>query len=84
MAEYNHGPTGVLKNAFDGAHAEWVRKPVAFVGYGGVGGARAIEHLRGVVIELEMASIARCPYRDCAVLIGCARRVTPGRLPVPR
>src|SRR5580704_409116 len=57
VAEYNHGPTGVLKNAFDSAFVEWQRKPIAFVGYGGVGGARAIETLRGSVIELQMAPI---------------------------
>ena len=57
VAEYNHGPTAVLKNAFDSAALEWRRKPIAFVGYGGVGAARAIEHLRGVAIELQMAPI---------------------------
>jgi NAD(P)H-dependent FMN reductase len=57
VAEYNHGPTAVLKNAFDNAFLEWNRKPIAFVGYGSVGGARAIEHLRGVAIELFMAPI---------------------------
>jgi len=57
VAEYNHGPTAVLKNAFDSAFHEWKRKPVAFVGYGGVGGARAIEQLRGVAVELQMAPI---------------------------
>ncbi|HWF95303.1 MAG TPA: NAD(P)H-dependent oxidoreductase [Xanthobacteraceae bacterium] len=57
VAEYNHGPTAVLKNAFDSALIEWQRKPIAFVGYGGVGAARAIETLRGVVIELQMAPI---------------------------
>ena len=68
VAEYNHGPTAVLKNAFDSAFLEWRRKPIAFVGYGGVGGARAIETLRGVVVELQMApirpevNIAREPY----------------------
>jgi NAD(P)H-dependent FMN reductase len=56
-AEYNHGPTAVLKNAFDSAAYEWNRKPIAFVGYGGVGGARAIEHLRGVAVELQVAPI---------------------------
>jgi NAD(P)H-dependent FMN reductase len=55
--EYNHGPTGALKNAFDSAFVEWRRKPIAFVGYGGVGAARAIETLRGVVVELQMAPI---------------------------
>jgi NAD(P)H-dependent FMN reductase len=68
VAEYNHGPTAVLKNAFDSALNEWQRKPIAFVGYGGVGAARAIETLRGVVIELQMApirhevNIAREPF----------------------
>jgi NAD(P)H-dependent FMN reductase len=57
VAEYNHGPTAVLKNAFDSASLEWQRKPIAFVGYGGVGAARAIETLRGVVIELQMVPI---------------------------
>lgn len=56
-AEYNHAPTAVLKNAFDSANFEWIRKPIAFVGYGGVGGARAIEHLRGIAVELQMAPI---------------------------
>jgi NAD(P)H-dependent FMN reductase len=56
-AEYNHGPTAVLKNALDSAFVEWNRKPIAFVGYGGVGGARAIEDLRGIAIELQMAPI---------------------------
>jgi NAD(P)H-dependent FMN reductase len=56
-AEYNHAPTAVLKNAFDSASFEWNRKPIAFVGYGGVGGARAIEHLRGIAVELQMAPI---------------------------
>jgi len=57
VAEYDHGPTAVLKNAFDGASLEWQRKPIAFDGYGGVGAARAIETLRGVAIELQMAPI---------------------------
>ena len=57
VAEYNHGPTAVIKNALDSAYYEWQRKPIAFVGHGGVGGARAIEHLRGIVIELQMAAI---------------------------
>jgi NAD(P)H-dependent FMN reductase len=56
-AEYNHGPTAVLKNALDSAQLEWRRKPIAFVGYGGVGAARAIEVLRGVAVELQMAPI---------------------------
>lgn len=57
VPEYNHGPSAVLKNALDSAFLEWQRKPIAFVGYGGVGAARAIETLRGAVIELQMAPI---------------------------
>ncbi len=56
-AEYNRGPTGVLKNALDHAYREYNRKPIAFVGYGGVGGARAVEQLRLIAIELQMAPI---------------------------
>ena len=56
-AEYNRGPTAVLKNALDYAFQEWINKPVAFVGYGAVGGARAVEHLRLSAIELQMAPI---------------------------
>ena len=58
-AEYNHGPAPVLKNALDYAYNEWSNKPVAFVGYGGVGGARAVEQLRLNAIELQMARFAR-------------------------
>lgn len=56
-AEYNHAPTGVLKNALDNAYVEWVRKPVAYVGYGSVGAARAIEQLRLIAAELQQVSV---------------------------
>ena len=55
--EYNHGTSGVLKNALDWVYQEWNNKPVAFVSYGSVGGARAVEQLRLNVIELQMAPI---------------------------
>jgi NAD(P)H-dependent FMN reductase len=55
--EYNHGYTAVLKNAIDWLYAEWINKPVGFVGYGGVGGARAIEQLRQVAVEMQMFPI---------------------------
>src|SRR5258708_1725685 len=54
-AEYNRGLPAVLKNALDYAYKEFNRKPAAYVGYGGVGGARAVEQLRLVNIELQMA-----------------------------
>jgi len=55
--EYNHGTSAVLKNALDYVYAEWNRKPAAFVGYGGLGGARGVEQLRLVTIELQMAPL---------------------------
>lgn len=56
-AEYNHSVTGALKNALDQAYKEWNRKPAAAMGYGGVGAARAIEHLRGIAVELQMVPL---------------------------
>ncbi len=55
--EYNRGPSGVLKNALDWVYQEWGRKAVAFISYGTVGGARAVEALRISAIELQMAPI---------------------------
>jgi NAD(P)H-dependent FMN reductase len=55
--EYNHGYSSALKDAFDSVYHEWNNKPVAFVGYGSVGGARAVEQMRTVSIELQMAPI---------------------------
>jgi NAD(P)H-dependent FMN reductase len=56
-AEYNHGYPAVLKNAMDWTFVEWRRKPITFIGWGSVGGARAIEQLRGVAVEFEMAPL---------------------------
>jgi NAD(P)H-dependent FMN reductase len=56
VAEYNHSITGVLKNALDQAYKEWNRKPFTAIGYGGTGAARAVEHLRGIGVELQMVS----------------------------
>ena len=55
--EYNHGYPAVLKNALDHLYREWNQKPIAFVSYGSVGGARAVEQLRQVAVELQMAPI---------------------------
>ena len=55
--EYNHGTSGVLKNAIDYLYAEWNNKAVGFVSYGNAGGARAVEHLRLVSGELQMADV---------------------------
>ncbi|MFI0509461.1 NADPH-dependent FMN reductase [Streptomyces sp. WSLK1-5] len=55
--EYNHSTSGVLKNAIDYLFAEWNNKAVGFVSYGAMGGARAVEHLRLVAGELQMADV---------------------------
>jgi NAD(P)H-dependent FMN reductase len=59
-SEYNHGYAAPLKNALDLLFAEWARKPVAFLSYGGAsGGVRAVEQLRQVAVELDMVPLRR-------------------------
>jgi NAD(P)H-dependent FMN reductase len=60
--EYNHSGSAVLKNALDTVFAEWGRKPVSFVGYGTVGGARSVEQLRLTAVTLEMAALANAVH----------------------
>jgi NAD(P)H-dependent FMN reductase len=72
-AEYNHSITGALKNALDYAYTEWNRKVAAFVGYGGVGGARAVEHLRGIAAELQMATVRSAVHISGADYMGAAK-----------
>ena len=74
VAEYNHSVTGSLKNAMDQAYVEWNKKPMTAIAYGSMGGARALEHLRGIAVELHMV-----PTRN-AVHIGGGDfwRVHPG------
>ena len=55
--EYNHGPSGALKNAIDFLYAEWNDKAAGFVGYGSAGGVRAVEHLRLVMAEVSVATV---------------------------
>jgi NAD(P)H-dependent FMN reductase len=55
--EYNHSTSGALKNAIDFLYAEWNNKAAGFVGYGSAGGARAVEHLRGIMGELQIATV---------------------------
>ncbi|GAA0247494.1 NAD(P)H-dependent oxidoreductase [Cryptosporangium japonicum] len=55
--EYNHSTSGVLKNAIDYLYAEWNNKAAGIVSYGGVGGARAAEHLRLILGELQIADV---------------------------
>ena len=53
-AEYNHSVPAALKNAFDVLYVEWVKKSIAFVSYGALAGARAVEHWRGIVANANM------------------------------
>ena len=55
--EYNHSTSGALKNAIDFLYAEWNNKAAAFVSYGSAGGTRAVEHLRGIMAELQIADV---------------------------
>ena len=55
--EYNHGTSGALKNAIDFLYAEWNNKAAGFVSYGSAGGARAVEHLRLVMAEVQIATV---------------------------
>ena len=62
--EYNHGYTSAVKNAVDYLHSEIRRKPVAVCGLsgGGLGGARAVEQLKLVLIELHTVTIRDSVY----------------------
>jgi NAD(P)H-dependent FMN reductase len=55
--EYNHGISGALKNAIDFLFAEWNNKAAGFVSYGGAGGVRAVEQLRLVLAEVQIATV---------------------------
>lgn len=55
--EYNHSTTRALKNALDFLYHEWTDKAAGFVGYGGTGGTRAVEHLRLIMSELRVTDV---------------------------
>jgi NAD(P)H-dependent FMN reductase len=57
VAEYNHSITAALKNALDSARDAWANKSAGIVSYGSAGGARASEHLRGILSELQIADV---------------------------
>ena len=55
--EYNHSTSGALKNAIDFLYHEWNNKAAGFVSYGSMGGVRAVEHLRLIMAELQVATV---------------------------
>ena len=72
-AEYNHSIPAVLKNALDYLYSEIHRKPATFVGYGGTGAARAVEHLRNILAEEQVASLKHTVHIGMVELIGMLR-----------
>jgi NAD(P)H-dependent FMN reductase len=55
--EYNHSTSGALKNGIDFLYREWNNKAAGFVSYGSAGGARAVEHLRLIMAEVQIATV---------------------------
>lgn len=55
--EYNHAPSAALKNAIDYLYSEWNNKVAGFVSYGTAGGRLAVEHLRLIMSELQIADV---------------------------
>jgi NAD(P)H-dependent FMN reductase len=55
--EYNRSTSGALKNAIDYLYGEWTNKAAGFIGYGSHGGTRAVEHLRLIMGELQIADV---------------------------
>jgi NAD(P)H-dependent FMN reductase len=78
--EYNHGNSAVLKNAFDPLYPEWVRKPIGFVSYGNAGGARAVEQLRMVAVELQMWPIKNALHLPLEIYLAAMKEPAP-RIP---
>lgn len=62
--EYNHGYPGELKLFLDAIYAEYKRKPLGICGVSKsiLGGARMVEQLRLVSIELSMVPIRNAVY----------------------
>lgn len=55
--EYNHSVPGAFKNAVDSLGAEWVGKPIAYVGYSFSGGIRAVEAWRLIMANFSMPQL---------------------------
>lgn len=47
----------MLKNAIDYVFAEWANKAIGFVSYGMSSGVRAVEHLRTIAGNLQLADV---------------------------
>lgn len=62
--EYNHGYPGELKLMLDQLYTEYNRKPIGICGVsaGPMGGARMVEQLQLVAIELQMVPLRNAVY----------------------
>lgn len=68
-AEHNHAPSGALKNAIDYLYPELERRPAGFIGYKGAGGARAVEQVRLILVELRVPLLRDAVYIALADLL---------------
>lgn len=75
--EYNRAVGGAMKNAFDWVYKEWNQKAIGFVGYGSVGGARAVEQMRLIAIELQMAPVRQAVHLPWDVYMSMAKEAAP-------
>ncbi|OGG68928.1 hypothetical protein A3C20_01670 [Candidatus Kaiserbacteria bacterium RIFCSPHIGHO2_02_FULL_55_25] len=71
--EYNHGYPAVLKNAFDYVYPEWNKKAIGFISYGSAMGARSVEQLREVAVELQLAPIRNAIHMPYDVLVATGK-----------
>ena len=67
--EYNYGPPAVLKNAIDWVYPEWNRKAVAFCSWGSVSGARGVQQLRLISLEVQLHPIRSSLYVPMPLLV---------------
>lgn len=77
-SEYNYGPPAVLKNAIDWVYPEWNRKAVAFTSWGSANGARAVQQLREVAIELQLHPVRSSLHLPIPLLMEHFQGVAPG------
>ncbi len=61
MPEYNHGYPGELKILLDSSARDYAKKPIALCGVssGGFGGARVIDHIKPVLVEMSAIPLKR-------------------------
>jgi len=82
--EYNHSVPATLKSAIDALHGEWANKAAGFVSYGGsAAGARAVEHLRLILAELQVATVRAQVTLPFATELENGTTFTPGEYQLP-